>query len=442
MKKVFAILLMAVAVMIVFVSCDEAKHEHSYGTEWKYDENNHWHECECKEKKDVAAHKYGEWKASKEEGKVERTCSVCDYVEKADTVLVGTKGELSTAIAAGVETIVLDNDITDLNEKLQIKRSLTLEMNGHSITANASKDTYADENNAFCIFKVNASDVSFEIKNSSDTESVIKVDGEAFTRAMDIAEKLLNVNVTINKGVTFNTTQGVVIKSGTLNLYGTIDVTGREFAISGDATQGFEATDPGTIINLYEGATVKSTAQVSGYTGCAAIYHPQKGILNIKGATVEGYTGICIRSGELNISGNATIKGIVNDTVLNSGNNKEPGARYDGSAIVICSSSSSYHGNMKISITDSTIESTYSYAIREIYTSSDSSTKLTSLKIDGSSSVIKSGSSITYDLNLLDKTKVEITGGTFSKDPSTYVKTGYKAEKSGDVWVVKADTTT
>ena len=32
---------------------------HSYGSEWKYDADNHWHECTCGEKTDVAAHSGG-----------------------------------------------------------------------------------------------------------------------------------------------------------------------------------------------------------------------------------------------------------------------------------------------------------------------------------------------------------------------------------------------
>ena len=33
-------------------------HTHKYGTEWKYDETNHWHECECGNKADITAHNF------------------------------------------------------------------------------------------------------------------------------------------------------------------------------------------------------------------------------------------------------------------------------------------------------------------------------------------------------------------------------------------------
>ena len=38
-----------------------SSHTHSYGTDWKYDDTNHWHECECGDKADIAAHSASEW---------------------------------------------------------------------------------------------------------------------------------------------------------------------------------------------------------------------------------------------------------------------------------------------------------------------------------------------------------------------------------------------
>ena len=40
-------------------------HTHKYGTEWKYDETNHWHECECGNKADITAHNF-KWIIDKE----------------------------------------------------------------------------------------------------------------------------------------------------------------------------------------------------------------------------------------------------------------------------------------------------------------------------------------------------------------------------------------
>ena len=53
---------------------------------WKYDDTEHWQECSCGERLNVANHVYGEWRVTKpatetEEGSRERDCTVCDYVQ-------------------------------------------------------------------------------------------------------------------------------------------------------------------------------------------------------------------------------------------------------------------------------------------------------------------------------------------------------------------------
>ena len=55
-----------------------APHEHSYGTDWKYDDTNHWHECECGDKADIAAHSTSEWIIDPaDDTKHYKECSVC-----------------------------------------------------------------------------------------------------------------------------------------------------------------------------------------------------------------------------------------------------------------------------------------------------------------------------------------------------------------------------
>lgn len=60
-------------------------HTHSYGTEWKYDDANHWHECQCGDKADIAAHSASEWivdTAATEtaDGAKHKECTVCKKV--------------------------------------------------------------------------------------------------------------------------------------------------------------------------------------------------------------------------------------------------------------------------------------------------------------------------------------------------------------------------
>ena len=60
-------------------------HTHSYGTDWKYDDTNHWHECKCGDKADIAAHSASEWivdTAATEtaDGSKHKECTVCKKV--------------------------------------------------------------------------------------------------------------------------------------------------------------------------------------------------------------------------------------------------------------------------------------------------------------------------------------------------------------------------
>ena len=71
--------------VIVTYKATGSTHTHSYGTEWKYDDTNHWHECECGDKADIAAHSASEWivdTAATEtaDGAKHKECTVCKKV--------------------------------------------------------------------------------------------------------------------------------------------------------------------------------------------------------------------------------------------------------------------------------------------------------------------------------------------------------------------------
>ena len=64
-------------------------HTHNYGTEWKYNETSHWHECTCGDKTEVAEHTFGEWEITKEASETEpgskkHTCSICEFEETVE----------------------------------------------------------------------------------------------------------------------------------------------------------------------------------------------------------------------------------------------------------------------------------------------------------------------------------------------------------------------
>lgn len=62
-------------------------HTHKYGTEWKYDGTNHWHECEYGEKADITAHTFKQIidkeATATEKGSKHEECTVCGYKKTA-----------------------------------------------------------------------------------------------------------------------------------------------------------------------------------------------------------------------------------------------------------------------------------------------------------------------------------------------------------------------
>src|SRR5215469_2461484 len=82
MKKLVLIGIFTILLAMVFFACDNGNgngdHTHSYGTAWKSNETQHWHECSCGDKKDIANHTF-----------VADICSVCNY-ERDHTHSYGT----------------------------------------------------------------------------------------------------------------------------------------------------------------------------------------------------------------------------------------------------------------------------------------------------------------------------------------------------------------
>ena len=93
-----------------------SNHTHSYGTEWKYDGTNHWHECECGDKADTAAHNF-QWEidkaATKEAtGIKHEECTVCGAKRSENTVIdkLPDGGNTSNTGSSGNNTNKPGND--------------------------------------------------------------------------------------------------------------------------------------------------------------------------------------------------------------------------------------------------------------------------------------------------------------------------------------------
>ena len=83
-------------------------HTHSYGTEWKYDDTDHWNECECGDKANIAAHSASEWivdTAATEtaDGTKHKECTVCKKVlETAPIPATGSSHTNSYGVYVGM----------------------------------------------------------------------------------------------------------------------------------------------------------------------------------------------------------------------------------------------------------------------------------------------------------------------------------------------------
>ena len=145
------------------------EHTHSYGSEWKYDAGNHWHECSCGDKADKAAHDF-KWVVDKEatatqKGSKHEECKVCGYKKAAveipatgsttkPTDPTQTNPQIGTIIkdAAGIfnyritgtDTVEVKNMTAKGKRKKAVKISKTIKVNGRTlkvtgVAANAFK---------------------------------------------------------------------------------------------------------------------------------------------------------------------------------------------------------------------------------------------------------------------------------------------------------------
>ena len=88
-----------------------ADHEHSYAREWKYDDEHHWHECECGARDGEAAHVMS-WTETREATKKQPgeevgECGVCDYTATREVEYVKPAESGRWILYAGIGAVVL-----------------------------------------------------------------------------------------------------------------------------------------------------------------------------------------------------------------------------------------------------------------------------------------------------------------------------------------------
>ena len=233
-------------------------------------------------------------------------------------------------------TITLLSNIT-LTETVNITKDLTIDLNGHSITATDVRALNVKSGN---VTITGTGTISANGEKLGASSSVIRVgDSVANTNAASLT---VGENVTIESakcyGITAfgynNTDDDKTTAEITLTVNGKVIVTGNQAAISGNGTNELCATT----------MTIGANAEVRA-TGDYAIYHPGKGTLTVNG-TVSGKGGIEAKSGTVIINNGATVEATAQAQTHTANNN---GTSTSGYAIAAVENGG-YQGDASVEI--------------------------------------------------------------------------------------------
>ncbi len=288
--------------------------------------------------------------------------------------------------ANSIEEIVLLGNIT-LTETVTVSKDINLSLGDYNITANNARALWVTDG---LLTLTGNGTVKTEGTGISSSSSVIRV-GSAEAKDGS-AGLVINKDVTISSNHCYGVTVfGKNTEGQTLDVKGTVSVTGEVSAISGNGSAGLTTTD----ITIRDGAVVSSENKV-------AIYHPQDGTLNIEGGEITGKGGVEVKGGTVIISGGTITATATETSHVANGN----GPSTEGYAVVAVENSG-YKGDATIEITGGTIT--------------------------GAIGVKKDSESEAFDA------KLSIKGGVFNTDPTDFVASGY-CVKHDEVYDVAAHT--
>lgn len=308
--------------------------------------------------------------------------SAIKEVAKIGTTTYKDITEAASALKAG-DTLTL---LADVDERINIigtaagLKNITLDLNGNNIKV--------EGDSALAIGQGIQDDTTKAI--TSQTSADVTITGE---------------------GTIKGSVAGIIVKIGKLTVGNGVKIEGAEYGISGNGSVKYQKDD-GTEINI-AGGEITATAEES-----QAIYHPQKGILNITGGTIKGASGIQLCSGdaEVNMEGGTVIATGEDKREAKTGDGQIP----DGAAVSIVNRN--YPGGApKISIKAGTFASEEEHVITAYTWSANKASEWA----DGTKQMV-------------------VTGGTFNHDPSAYVPDDYEVKADAGKYVVsrKADVAT
>ena len=325
------------------------------------------------------------------------------------------------AAAKDGETVILLSDRKNFVTNT-INANITIDLNGKTLSLGINFPFFRTNGKVTIQNGTITSDYPCVIVNAYNklTLKNVKITGVTGDNGKNLVNVCSNAEVTIDKDTVLTASgSGVAVFIGqdadaqyTLNVYGKVIQESKSFAICGNGSY-----KGATTINIYEGAEVRSAS--------VAIYHPQAGEINVYGGLVEGYCGIGIKSGTLNITGGQVL-GVAKDNGLSDEHSSGGSMNYDGSAIVIDSHTGYKDVNINIS-GSAFIQSRCSTGIREIGNDADK-TNVKELSISGGTVLSGSGMDA-VQVRKVTKKNVSITGGSFSTNVGEYCTIDYQCNK-------------
>lgn len=330
--------------------------------------------------------------------------------------------EEAIANADSNDTVKLIADVR-LDSTININKTVNIDLNGNDITGKSM------------VFKVNGG-----VLNVSGSGTIREIEPNygaiAVIGSTDPSDNNYSM-VNVEKDVKLEGWSGIFITHDNSKSYGVVvnldgdinainDIgggTGIGVYVNGN----IKHMDNSPVINIGDSSNITSTGNglyIAGYT-----------TVNIGKANISGdESGIGMKAGKLNIKGATVTSNGVDKTPTEGYNN---GIKASGTAVQI-ESNSGYAGNIKIHIDSGTFRSKNSYAIYE-YIGGGTSTQVNSMDISGGTF---SGNSEKGVFGLSDSFKNNngkfISGGKYSSNPSSYLKSGYTVSKDGDFYVVTA----
>lgn len=322
--------------------------------------------------------------------------------------------EEAIAAATSNDVITLTSNVA-LNKTLNINKTVNINLNNHTIESEEK------------VFLIHGGSLRLS-GNGKVLESKPNYGAIVLLGSDDPTKKEFST-VTVGKGITLQGWSGIFINQYNKTGYGiTVNMNGTINAISDtNGSPGAGIYVNGSIKNVDNSPIINLTETTKINSNGVGIYAAGYATYNINGANISGtQSGLGIKSGIFNIL-DGTISGTGEDETPTEGNNN--GINPSGVAIQI-ESNTNYKGDIELYIKDGIFNSKNSNVIYE-YTVNNTGTKVKDINITGGTFTSNTNKQVFY---LSDSFKINhqgfISGGQYSSDPTSYLKSGYSTSKN------------